>query len=103
MPTLATRPALYSVVFNACTSAFWGYYPTLQPLDLRAVKLATPLTLRGYTYPSLMEVAMAMREPATAGPAPTTQTALLPVSKPQDPQATGAGADRHAGHRTHPR
>lgn len=54
----ATRPALYSVVFNALRRRILEHYPTLQ-LDLRAVKLATPHPEGHYTYPSLMEVAIA--------------------------------------------
>ncbi|NCE90806.1 dermonecrotic toxin domain-containing protein [Pseudomonas sp. L13] len=54
----ATRPALYSVVFNALRKRILEHYPTLQ-LDLRAVKLATPHPEGHYTYPSLMEVAIA--------------------------------------------
>ncbi|WP_073522142.1 dermonecrotic toxin domain-containing protein [Pseudomonas fluorescens] len=54
----ATRPALYSVVFNALRSRILERYPSLQ-LDLLAVKLATPLPSGEYTYPSLMEVAVA--------------------------------------------
>lgn len=46
----ATRPALYSVVFNALRRRILEHYPTLQ-LDLRAVKLATPHPEGHYTYP----------------------------------------------------
>ncbi|AZE54993.1 hypothetical protein C4K03_2838 [Pseudomonas synxantha] len=54
----ATRPALYSVVFNALRSRILERYPSLK-LDLLAVKLATPLPSGEYTYPLLMEVAVA--------------------------------------------
>lgn len=54
----ASRPALYSVVFNALRRGILEHYPTLQ-LDLRSVKLATPHAEGHYTYPSLMEFAIA--------------------------------------------
>ncbi|KQM52058.1 hypothetical protein ASE80_27135 [Pseudomonas sp. Leaf15] len=54
----ATRPALYSVVFNALRSGILEHYPTLK-LDLLSVKLATPRPDGVYTYRSLMEVAIA--------------------------------------------
>ncbi|WP_219266314.1 DUF6543 domain-containing protein [Pseudomonas sp. Xaverov 259] len=54
----ATRPALYSVVFNALRSRILERYPSLT-LDLSAVKLAIPHPDGVYTYRSLMEVAIA--------------------------------------------
>lgn len=54
----ATRPALYSVVFNALRRRILEQYPTLK-LDLRSVKLATPHPEGHYTFPSLMEMAIA--------------------------------------------
>ncbi|MGU3310066.1 dermonecrotic toxin domain-containing protein [Pseudomonas sp. M5A4_2d] len=54
----ATRPALFSVVFNALRERILQRYPTLQ-LDLLSVKLATPAPAGGYTYPLLMNIAIA--------------------------------------------
>lgn len=54
----ATRPALYSVVFNALRSRILERYPSLK-LDLSAVKLAIPHPDGVYTYRPLMEVAIA--------------------------------------------
>lgn len=54
----ASRPALYSVVFNALRRRLLEQYPTLK-LNLAAVKLATPHPEGHYTYPSLMEIAIA--------------------------------------------
>lgn len=54
----ATRPALYSVVFKALRSRMLERYPSLN-LDLLAVKLASPQANGEYTYPALMEVAIA--------------------------------------------
>lgn len=54
----ATRPALYSVVFNALRSRLLERYPSLE-LDLLAVKLASPTPSGAYTYRPLMEVAIA--------------------------------------------
>ncbi|MFT0476686.1 dermonecrotic toxin domain-containing protein [Pseudomonas antarctica] len=54
----ATRPALYSVVFNALRGRILAQYPSLK-LDLRAVKLASPDPSGHYTYTLLMEVAVA--------------------------------------------
>ena len=54
----ATRPALYSVVFNALRGRILERYPSLK-LDLATVKLASPHPEGVYTYRSLMEVAIA--------------------------------------------
>ncbi|MCK3853681.1 DUF6543 domain-containing protein [Pseudomonas sp. W2Jun17] len=54
----ATRPALYSVVFNALRDRILERYPSLK-LDLATVKLAIPHPDGVYTYRSLMEVAIA--------------------------------------------
>ena len=54
----ATRPALYSVVFKALRSRMLEHYPSLD-LDWLAVKLASPQPNGDYTYPALMEVAVA--------------------------------------------
>lgn len=54
----ATRPALFSVVFNALRDRILARYPTLQ-LDLLTVKLASPAPSGGYTYPLLMNIAVA--------------------------------------------
>ncbi|MDQ0704448.1 hypothetical protein QF043_003240 [Pseudomonas sp. W3I7] len=54
----ATRPALYSVVFNALRSRILERYPSLK-LDLATVKLAIPHPNGVYTFRSLMEVAIA--------------------------------------------
>ena len=54
----ATRPALYSVVFNALRSRILERYPSLE-LDLLRVKLASPTPSGTYTYRPLMEVAIA--------------------------------------------
>ncbi|WLH76045.1 hypothetical protein PSH70_11405 [Pseudomonas fluorescens] len=54
----STRPALYSVVFNALRSRILACYPSL-PLDLPTLKLAIPQPEGHYIYRSLMEVALA--------------------------------------------
>ncbi len=54
----ATRPALYSVVFNALRNDILTRYPSLE-LDLLTVKLASPHPDGHYTYQLLMEVAIA--------------------------------------------
>ncbi|QOY69367.1 DUF6543 domain-containing protein [Pseudomonas sp. OST1909] len=54
----ATRPALYSVVFNALRSHILERYPALK-LDLSTVKLAIPDPNGVYTFRPLMEVAIA--------------------------------------------
>ncbi|NVZ55722.1 hypothetical protein HX797_05545 [Pseudomonas edaphica] len=54
----ATRPALYSVVFNALRSRILERYPTLK-LDLSTLKLAIPHPDGVYTYRPLMEIAIA--------------------------------------------
>jgi len=54
----ATRPALYSVVFNALRNAILARYPSLE-LDLLRVKLASAHPDGHYTYQLLMEVAIA--------------------------------------------
>lgn len=54
----ATRPALYSVVFNALRSRLLERYPSLE-LDLLTVKLASPTPSGTYTFRPLMELAIA--------------------------------------------
>ncbi|WP_438869476.1 hypothetical protein [Pseudomonas sp. L1(2025)] len=54
----ATRPALYSVVFNALRTRILEHYPSLR-MNLREVKLAIPHPDGHYTYRPLIEVAIA--------------------------------------------
>ncbi len=54
----ATRPVLYSVVFNALRNLILERYPTLE-LNLLDVQLAIPTSTGHYTYRSLMEVTLA--------------------------------------------
>ncbi|WP_300631577.1 DUF6543 domain-containing protein [Pseudomonas sp.] len=54
----ADRPAVFSVVFNALRDRILEHYPTLE-LDLLSVRLASPDDAGGYTYPLLINVAVA--------------------------------------------
>ena len=54
----ATRPRLFSVVFNTLRGRILERYPSLK-LDLLTVKLASPHPSGHYTYKALMEVAIA--------------------------------------------
>lgn len=54
----ATRPALFSVVFNALRASIRQRYPALE-FDLLTLKLASPTATGSYAFPLLVNVAVA--------------------------------------------